>query len=335
MPGCDAEEALGRALAGQELAVALVDVAREQRRGERVGARDEDGRHVEHVGGEPRGDERPDELARRDEHLAAEVAALLLRRELVLEVDAGGARLDERLHQLERVQRPAEAGLGVGDDRREPVRAVLALGRVDLVGAQQRVVDPLDERGGAVRRVEALVRVRVPGEVRVGRDLPAGEVDRLQPGLHHLHGLRAGERAERGDVGLLVQELPEPLGTEARERVLDAEAPAQPLDVLLRVRPLDAGDQPVLCCAHRPVLLVDCVHPFPGLDPKCPETSSLGFRILNACRSAARMARTSGYDPMSSSRSRGYEATSRDRRCAARASRARCLRDAEAATTRA
>ena len=103
--------------------VALVDVAREQRRAERVGARDEHGRDVADVGGEPRGRERPDELRRRDEHLAAEVAALLLRRELVLEVHARGAGLDHRLHQLERVERAAEAGLGVGDDRREPVRA--------------------------------------------------------------------------------------------------------------------------------------------------------------------------------------------------------------------
>ena len=40
----DAEEALGRPLTGDELAVALVDVAREQGRGECVGARDEDRR---------------------------------------------------------------------------------------------------------------------------------------------------------------------------------------------------------------------------------------------------------------------------------------------------
>ncbi len=140
-PGPDAEEALGVSLAGDELAVALVDVARQERGRERVRARDEDGRDVEDVGGEPRRDERPDELARRHEHLAAQVPALLLRRELILEVDAGGARLDERLHQLERVERAAEAGLGVRDDRREPVCPVLSLGRVDLVGAEEGVVD--------------------------------------------------------------------------------------------------------------------------------------------------------------------------------------------------
>ena len=266
----DAEEALRRALAGRELAVALVDVAREQRRGERVGARDEHGRDVEDVGGEPRGDERADELARRDEHLAAEVAALLLRGELILEVDAGGAGLDERLHELERVQRPAEAGLGVGDDRREPVGAVLALRRVDLVGAQERAVDALHERGRAVRGIEALVGVRVPGEVRVGGDLPAGEVDRLQARLHHLHALRAGQRAERGDVLLGVQQLPEPLGAEARERVLDPEPPADALDVVLRVRPLDSVPAAVrLACAHLGTSPARLCAISDRLDPKC------------------------------------------------------------------
>ncbi len=66
---------------------------------------------------------------------------------------------------------------------------------------------PLDECRRAVRRIEALVGIRMAGEVGVGGDLPAGEVDRLQTRLHHLHGLRARERAERGDVLLGMQEL--------------------------------------------------------------------------------------------------------------------------------
>ena len=55
----------------------------------------------------------------------------------------------------------------------------------------------------------------MPGEVRVGSDLPAAEVDRLQAGLDHLHRLAAGERAERGDVLVRLQELPEPLARPA------------------------------------------------------------------------------------------------------------------------
>ena len=112
----------GRALAGEERAVALVDVARQQRRRVGVGAGDDERRHAEHVGREPRRQQRADELAGRDEHLAAEVAALLLGRELILEVDGRRARLDHPLHQLERVQRPAEAGLRVGDDRERASR---------------------------------------------------------------------------------------------------------------------------------------------------------------------------------------------------------------------
>jgi hypothetical protein len=120
-------------------------------------------------------------------------------------VHACRARLDHRLHQFERVERPAEAGLRVGDDRRQPVCAVPALGVLDLVSAQQGVVQAPDERGRRVGRIQALVGVRVPGQVGVGGDLPAGQVDRLQAGLNHLHGLSARHRAQRRDTGLGVE----------------------------------------------------------------------------------------------------------------------------------
>ena len=211
-------------------------------------------RHVEHVGGEPRGDERADELARRHEHLAAEVAALLLGGELILEVDGRGAGLDVRLHDLERVERAAEARLGVGDDRREPVRLVVALGVRDLIRAQERVVDAPRERRARVRGVEALVGVRAADEVRVRGDLPAREVDRLETRLHHLHGLAAGQRAEGGDPLALGEQRAEPLGSEPRERVLDAHRAAQALDVLGGVRAgddighLESLSDPILQC---------------------------------------------------------------------------------------
>ena len=230
-------------------------------------------------------------LRGRDEHLAAEVAALLLGGELVLEVHAGGAGLDHRLHQLEGVQRPAEAGLGVGDDRREPVGAVRALGAVDLVGAQERVVQPPDERRRAVRRVEALVGVRVAGEVGVGGDLPAGEVDRLQARLDHLDGLAAGHRAERRHVRLGLQELPEALGAEARERVLDADGAAQALDVGRRVGAFDAvpavgARRRVAVRAHRlsPIRCRGRVRRSPGrctrrLRPSAAPRACLGYEV--------------------------------------------------------
>jgi hypothetical protein len=149
-------------LAGEELAVAFVDVALKERTGERVGASDEDRRNAEGIGGETCRGERPLEMARRNEHLAAHVSALLLARQLVLEMNACCAGLDHALHQLERVQRPPEPSLGVRDDRREPVRPSAALGPRDLVGALQRVVDAPDERGNAVRGIERLIRVRCP-----------------------------------------------------------------------------------------------------------------------------------------------------------------------------
>jgi hypothetical protein len=175
-----------------------------------VGPRDDQRRHVAHVGGEPRGVERLDVLPGRDEDLPAEVAALLLRGELVLEVHAGRARLDHRLHQLEGVQRPAEPGLGVGHDRSEPLpaggRRIHGPFRPgDLICAQQRVIDPPDHLRNRVGRVERLVRVGLPGQVPVGGDLPAGQVDGLQPRLHHLHRLVAGDRAERAHRILAVQ----------------------------------------------------------------------------------------------------------------------------------
>ena len=53
-----------------------------------------------------------------------------------------------------------------------------------------------------VGRIEALVGIHRAGGVGVGGDLPAGEVDRLQAGPHHLHGLVAGHRAQRVDERL-------------------------------------------------------------------------------------------------------------------------------------
>jgi hypothetical protein len=134
------------------------------------------------------------------------VAALLHRRQLVLEVHAGGAGLDHRLHQFEGVEHAAEAGFRVGHDRLQEVDVVLAFGVVHLVGAQQRVVDALDDRRHRVGRVQRLVRVHLPGQVGVGGHLPAGQVDRLQAGLDLLHGLVAGQRAERVDELALCSE---------------------------------------------------------------------------------------------------------------------------------
>jgi hypothetical protein len=73
--------------------------------------------------------------------------AALLARELVLEVHARRAGFDHLLHQLERIERTAEACLGVSDDRREPVHCARLLEMLDLVRALQRLVDGLTTCG--------------------------------------------------------------------------------------------------------------------------------------------------------------------------------------------
>src|SRR5690348_8265702 len=117
----EAVKAFRGPVAADELAVALVDIAGDQPRALRIGTGDEDGRNTADVGSQARRVEVADRRLGRDQDLAAEVAALLFRCELVFEVNPGDTRLDIGLHDLEAVERPAEAGFGIGDDRREPV----------------------------------------------------------------------------------------------------------------------------------------------------------------------------------------------------------------------
>ena len=228
-------------LAGDEGLVVLVDVGSEQVGGVGIGACYQQGRHAGDVGGEARGVQLVHRFARRHQHLAAHVAALLHRGQLVLEMHAGGARLDHRLHQLECVQHATETSLGVGHDRHQPVHVVLALGVMQLVGAQQGVVDTLDHQWHRVRRIQRLVRIHLAGDVGVGRDLPAAEVDRLQAGLDLLHRLIAGEGTERVDEVFLVQRLPQSFGAAACQRMLDGDGAAQTHHILGGVVALDAG----------------------------------------------------------------------------------------------
>ncbi len=160
-------------------------------------------------------------LLGRDQHLATEVSTLLLRGQLVLPVRTGDTGRDHGLLQLVDVERATEAGLTVSDDRGEPVLdGGVALDLGDLVGAQQRVVDPADHLRHRVGRVEALVGVGVAGQVRITGDLPTGQVDGLQAGPHLLDGHVAGEGAERVDELQVVQLAPEHLGAAAGQRGL-------------------------------------------------------------------------------------------------------------------
>ena len=74
--GPQRQESLRRTRAvGDEWPVDRVDVRCEQPGALRIRSGDEHRRHVQHVRGEPRGDERTDELARGHQHLAALMAA--------------------------------------------------------------------------------------------------------------------------------------------------------------------------------------------------------------------------------------------------------------------
>ncbi len=211
--------------------VALVDVAREERGGIGVGARDNDCRNARDIGGEPARRQVGDRSARRDEHFAAHVAALFLARKLILEMHSCGAGFDHRLDEFEDIKRTAEAGFRIGDDGQEPIDAGPAFGVGDLIRALQRLVDPFYHRRHAVRRVKALVRIHLPGEIRVRRDLPSAQVNCFQSGPRLLHCLVAGQRAERRNERFGLQQIPEFLRTSAGESVLGDDAALQALDV--------------------------------------------------------------------------------------------------------
>ncbi len=204
-----------------------VDVAGHQIGGLGVGARKQHGGHAHHVGRQARRHQLGHRVARRHQHLAAHVAALLHRGELVFEVHAGGTGLDHRLHQLEGIEHATEAGFGVGHDRREVVDVVLAFAPLDLVGAGEGGVDLLHHLGHRVHRVQRLVGVHLAVAVGVARHLPARQIDRLQAGLDLLHRLVAGQRAERVDERLGVHQRPQLLGAALGQRVLDGQRAAQ------------------------------------------------------------------------------------------------------------
>jgi hypothetical protein len=81
------------------------------------------------------------------QHLAGHVAALLGAGRLVLDVDAGGALLDEELGQLHDGSQAAVASVGIGDDGAQVVDVgelrALGLGRRQTLLALLAVVEEL------------------------------------------------------------------------------------------------------------------------------------------------------------------------------------------------
>jgi len=240
----EAEESFRGALAGDELAIALVDVGGDQLGALGVGARQYKVGVPQTSAGEPRRDQVALMRRGRDQHLAAHVAALLFRCELVLEVNAGRARLDVGLHDLERVQGAAEARFRVGDNRHEPVDLGAAFGVLDLVGTLEGAVDAAAQLGAGIGRIKALVGIHRAGGVGICRDLPARQIDRGQTGARLLHRLVAGDGAERIDKGLGLQRLPKPVGAPLRQRVGDRHGAAQFFNLGRGVGTADAVEPP-------------------------------------------------------------------------------------------
>jgi len=84
------------------------------------------------------------------------------------------------------------------------------------------------------------VGVHGAGGVGVGGDLPARQIDGLEAGADHLHGLVAGDGAQGVDEGLLVQQFPQPVGAALGQGMGDRDGAAQAQDVFRRVRTFDA-----------------------------------------------------------------------------------------------
>jgi hypothetical protein len=127
----------------------------------------------------------------------------------------GCAGFNERLHQLECVQIAPKAGFCIGHDRQHPVNRFAPFGMGNLVGSQQRVIDGPDQGGNTVGGIETLVRIHLPAKIGVGGNLPAAQVDGFQSRSRHFDRLIAGERAESGDVAILLEQAPKLLSARA------------------------------------------------------------------------------------------------------------------------
>ena len=107
-----AVEAFRRAaVRDDEGAIPLVHIRGDELRGLGIGAGDDECGDAHDIGRKTCGRETALMLGRRKQNLAAEMAALLPRRELILERIRRDARFNIGLHDLEDVERAAEAGL--------------------------------------------------------------------------------------------------------------------------------------------------------------------------------------------------------------------------------
>ncbi len=175
------------------------------------------------------------------------MAALLHSSQLVFKVNASSAGLDHGFHQFESVEHTAKTGFGIGHDRREvvgiaSVARVLAFHPLDLVGSGSRaLLILLDDLRHRVDRIERLVGVHLTGQIGITCHLPTGQVNRLQARLDLLHGLVAGQGAERIHEGLGVDQVPEFLGATLGQGVINSDRTTQTNHFSRAVAALDAA----------------------------------------------------------------------------------------------
>ena len=214
--------------AEEERLVALVGAAVDQVGGLGVRARDDDAGHPHDVELEAGGVEALDLFVRRNQDLAALMAALLRARALILDVVAGYAGLDEAANQVAYVWISAVAGVGVGDDERPEVdgRGCSAL-RLAHPQAQVLLVavggeKGADQAGGLVRYLAQGIAgeigpgILAGGAFRGGR--PTAEVDPLDAHPLHGHCLTRRIGAEGRDALALSEEFAKAI-VESRRRL--------------------------------------------------------------------------------------------------------------------
>ena len=133
--------------------------------------------------------------------------------------------------QFENIERPTKTGFGIGHDRHEPIDIVLTFGVRDLVGALQSLIDPFNHSRHAVCRIKTLIGIHLAGEIGVGRDLPAAEINRFQSRFDLLNRLIPGERAESVDEWLGLKQTPKLFRAAPRQGVSDDDVALQALNI--------------------------------------------------------------------------------------------------------
>jgi hypothetical protein len=81
------------------------------------------------------------------------MAALFLRRELILEVNAGSSRFDIGFHNLKGAKGATEPGFGISNDRSKPVSLSSALHTLNLIRALQRAIYSATKLRSGIARV--------------------------------------------------------------------------------------------------------------------------------------------------------------------------------------